>query len=168
LDILVPEVVLDLAHILAPVGEREAAAMSQHMRVQVRQVATLACPLHQSPDLRADLRLHVNTIEIYLRQARNFENEMRAIEIRIRAERRCGELLAEMEKARRATRRQPRKEDPEVGGGSRGWAIARGFHFLPHPRPNHYEPHNGRSVPTAAIVSNTPGFTHRLGRSVIT
>ena len=40
----------------------------------------------------------VNTIEIYSRQARNFENEMRAIEIRIRAERRCGELLAEIER----------------------------------------------------------------------
>ena len=36
-----------------------------------------------------------------MRQARNFENEIRAIEIRIRAERRCGELLAEMEKAKR-------------------------------------------------------------------
>ena len=43
--------------------------------------------------------VRVNTIEIYSRQARDFENEMRAIEIRIRAERRCGELLAEMDRA---------------------------------------------------------------------
>ena len=45
-----------------------------------------------------DIRDKAIAIEIYSRQARNFENEMRAIEIRIRAERRCGELLAEMEK----------------------------------------------------------------------
>ena len=37
-----PEIVLDLAHILAAVGECKAAAMTKHMRVQVRQVATLA------------------------------------------------------------------------------------------------------------------------------
>jgi hypothetical protein len=40
-------------------------------------------------------------IEAYSRLARNIENERRAIEIRIRAERRCGELLAEMERAKR-------------------------------------------------------------------
>jgi len=39
-------------------------------------------------------------IEIYSRQAQNIEDERRAIEIRIRAERRCGELLAESEKAK--------------------------------------------------------------------
>ena len=57
--------------------------------------------------LRAVLRLHVNTMEIYLRRARNFENEMRAIEIRIRAERRCAELLAEIERTR------GKRSDPE-------------------------------------------------------
>src|SRR5262249_31529313 len=39
-------------------------------------------------------------LEIYSRQARNVDNEIKAIEIRIRAERRCGELLREMEKAK--------------------------------------------------------------------
>ena len=41
-----------------------------------------------------DIRDKAMAIEIYSRQARNVENEKRAIEIRIRAERRCGELLA--------------------------------------------------------------------------
>jgi len=41
-------------------------------------------------------------LEIYSRQAHNIENERRAIEIRIRAERRCGQLLGEIEKAKGA------------------------------------------------------------------
>jgi hypothetical protein len=48
-----------------------------------------------------DIRDKALAIEVYSRQARNIENEKRAIEIRIRAERRCGELLAEGEKVRR-------------------------------------------------------------------
>jgi hypothetical protein len=47
-----------------------------------------------------DIRDKALAIEVYSRQAKNIENEMRAIEIRIRAERRCGELLAEMDKAK--------------------------------------------------------------------
>jgi hypothetical protein len=39
-------------------------------------------------------------IEVYSRQARNIENEKRAIEIRIRAERRYGELLRDTNKAK--------------------------------------------------------------------
>ena len=46
-----------------------------------------------------DIRDKAQAIEIYSRQARNFDNEVRAIEIRIRAERRVGELLAEMDRA---------------------------------------------------------------------
>jgi hypothetical protein len=53
-----------------------------------------------SVDEVKDIRDRALAIEIYSRQARNIENEKRAIEIRIRAERRCGELLAEMEKAK--------------------------------------------------------------------
>ena len=47
-----------------------------------------------------DIRDKALAIEIYSRQARNVENEKRAIEIRIRAERRCGKLLARREKAK--------------------------------------------------------------------
>lgn len=47
-----------------------------------------------------EIRDKALAIEVYFRQARNVENEKRAIEIRIRAERRCGELLKETEKAK--------------------------------------------------------------------
>jgi hypothetical protein len=40
-------------------------------------------------------------LEVYARQARNVQAETQACEIRLRAERRCGRLLAEREKARR-------------------------------------------------------------------
>ena len=39
--------------------------------------------------------------EVYARQAQNLEAERKAVEIRLRAERRCGQLLKEMEKAKR-------------------------------------------------------------------
>lgn len=47
-----------------------------------------------------DIRDKARAIEIYSQQARNFDNEFRAIRIRIRAEARCGELLREREKAK--------------------------------------------------------------------
>jgi hypothetical protein len=49
-----------------------------------------------SVDEVKDIHDKALAIEIYSRQARNIENEKRAIEIRIRAERRCGELLKEI------------------------------------------------------------------------
>jgi len=56
-----------------------------------------------------DIRDKAPAIEIYSRQARNIENKRRAIEIRIRAERRCGELLAEMEKAKGSAQQEYRE-----------------------------------------------------------
>lgn len=47
-----------------------------------------------------DIRDKAVAIEAYARQANNFEMERQAAIIRVRAERRCGELLAEMEKAK--------------------------------------------------------------------
>ena len=47
-----------------------------------------------------DIRDKALAIEVYARQAKNVENERRACEIRLRAERKCGQLLAEMEKAK--------------------------------------------------------------------
>lgn len=46
-----------------------------------------------------EIRDKAVAIEVYSRQAKNVENERRATEIRIRAERRCGELLKTMEKS---------------------------------------------------------------------
>ena len=47
-----------------------------------------------------DIRDKAVAIEAYARQANNFEMERQAAIIRVRAERRCGELLAEMDKAK--------------------------------------------------------------------
>jgi hypothetical protein len=49
-----------------------------------------------------DVRDKARAIEMYARQAQNTEAERQAIEIRLRAERKCGELLAgDMERAGR-------------------------------------------------------------------
>jgi hypothetical protein len=47
-----------------------------------------------------DIRDKAQAIEIYSRQAKNVEAERQACEIRLRAERRCGQLLKEREKAK--------------------------------------------------------------------
>jgi hypothetical protein len=49
-----------------------------------------------------DIRDKAIAIEAYSRQARNTEAEWEACEIRLRAERKCGQLLAEREKAKGA------------------------------------------------------------------
>src|SRR5215831_19091155 len=55
---------------------------------------------HSVDDVK-DIRDKALAIEIYSRQVCNIENEKRTIEIRIRPERRCGELLKEIERAER-------------------------------------------------------------------
>jgi hypothetical protein len=49
-----------------------------------------------------DIRDRAVAIEVYSRQAKNTEAERHAAEIRVRAERRCGELLKDMPKAKGA------------------------------------------------------------------
>ena len=49
-----------------------------------------------------DIRDKAMALEAYSRQARNTENERRACEIRLRAERKAGELLSKSEKAKGA------------------------------------------------------------------
>ncbi|MCO6441895.1 MAG: hypothetical protein J5I81_12625 [Nitrococcus mobilis] len=46
-----------------------------------------------------DIRDKARALEMYARQARNLEAERRACEIRLRAERRSGELLRELARA---------------------------------------------------------------------
>jgi hypothetical protein len=52
-----------------------------------------------SVDEVKDIRDKATAIEVYARQAHNAEAERQACEIRLRGERRCGQLLATMEKA---------------------------------------------------------------------
>ena len=47
-----------------------------------------------------DIRDKARAMEVYLRQAKNTEAERRACEIRLRAERKAGELLSERDKAK--------------------------------------------------------------------
>ncbi len=47
-----------------------------------------------------EIRDKAMAIQVYARQAKNLEAERHAAEIRVRAERRCGELLAELPKAK--------------------------------------------------------------------
>lgn len=49
-----------------------------------------------------DIRDKARALEVYARQAKNTEAERQACEIRLRAERRCGKLLKEIEKAKGA------------------------------------------------------------------
>jgi hypothetical protein len=64
-----------------------------------------------------DIRDKALAIEIYSRQAKNMEAELKACEIRIRAERRAGEMLAVMEKAKAAPGNQHTgKLDPSPEG----------------------------------------------------
>jgi hypothetical protein len=55
--------------------------------------ATAAC---HSVDEVKDLRDKAKALQVYAKQAKNYEAERKAGEIRIRAERRAGELLREM------------------------------------------------------------------------
>ena len=48
-----------------------------------------------------NIRDKARAIEVYARQAKNVEAERQACEIRLRAERKCGQLLQEREKAKR-------------------------------------------------------------------
>lgn len=64
-----------------------------------------------------DIRDKALAIETYSRQAKNMDAELKACEIRLRAERRAGQLLAEMEKAKAG--RPPENPSPK-GSNFRG------------------------------------------------
>lgn len=58
-----------------------------------------------------DIRDKAMALEAYSRQARNTENERRACEIRLRAERKAGELLSKTEKAKAGRPPENRSHD---------------------------------------------------------
>lgn len=66
-------------------------------------------------------------MEAYFRQAKNTEAERRACEIRLRAERKAGQLLAKMEKAKGG--------QPYQSGGTMGSQKIRGQRLGPGRRP---------------------------------
>jgi hypothetical protein len=62
----------------------------------------LAIEAARAVDEAKDIRDKALAIQAYAKQAKNLDAERHAAEIRVRAERRCGELLAEMPKAKGA------------------------------------------------------------------
>lgn len=72
---------------------------TQLIRYDAMCQAIIAC---HSVDEVKDIRDQAMAIQIYQRQARNIDAEKKACEIRLRAERRCGQLLKEREMAKGA------------------------------------------------------------------
>jgi hypothetical protein len=65
----------------------------------LRSIATIERRLKITAEMRK-IRREMQELARYARQARNTEAETKACEIRLRAERRCGQLLKAMEKAK--------------------------------------------------------------------
>src|SRR3954454_552988 len=61
--------------------------------------------------MRSSRSAKARAIEMHARQARNVEAERRACEIRLRAERCCGQILREMEKAKAGRPPENRSHD---------------------------------------------------------
>jgi len=62
-----------------------------------------------------DIRDKARAIEMYARQAQNTEAERKAIEIRLRAERKCGELLSEVAQVGRPEKSSGRSRISDYG-----------------------------------------------------
>jgi len=70
------------------------------MELTIYNAAKRAVSEYKTVDEVKDFRDKAVAIEAYARQAQDFQLEREAAIARVRAERRCGELLAEMEKAK--------------------------------------------------------------------
>ena len=78
-----------------------------------------------SVDEVKDIRDKARAIEMYARQAQNTEAERQACEIRLRAERKCGELTAEMVKAQGHRADLTSVDDPSKSAALRRAGISR-------------------------------------------
>src|ERR1700679_793590 len=80
---------------------RKDSAAHASALVDARYVAmcTAITECHRVDEVK-DIRDKALALEVYAKQAQNMEAERRAIEIRIRAEHRAGELLKDMPKAK--------------------------------------------------------------------
>lgn len=86
------------------------SAAEPHIGLQRYEAMCSAIAECYSVDEAKDLRDKAKALEVYAHQAQNFEAERKACEIRIRAERRAGELLIEMK--RRGERHNGRGNNP--------------------------------------------------------
>jgi hypothetical protein len=76
--------------------------MSDSMQLVRYDAMCSAIAAAYSVDEVKDIRDKARAIEVYARQAKNTEAERQACEIRLRAERKAGQLLAEMDKQKAA------------------------------------------------------------------
>lgn len=79
-------------------------------------MCTAIAECHRIDEVK-DLRDKAKALEVYAHQAQNFDAERKACEIRIRAERRAGELLREMKET--GTRQTAGTSGPTDGRGAR-------------------------------------------------
>ncbi len=79
------------------------AAEQQPGLVRYQAMCKAIADCHSVDEVKG-LRDKAKALEVYAQQAQNFEAERKACEIRIRAERRAGELLREMKECDREPR----------------------------------------------------------------
>ncbi len=98
-----PFLPISLEH--AVTSEHSRSQAQQHVLIRYDAMCKAIAECHRVDEVK-ELRDKARALEVYAQQARNTEAEDKAREIRLRAERRTGELLAELE-------RMPREERAE-------------------------------------------------------
>ena len=104
-------------------------------------VACRALAAAKAVDDVMEIVAHADAVRVYARQAKNRQMEIDAAEIRIRAERRLGELMAAQKASRRGSERRRRsevrppgwKKTPVICPRSVRRASTRTWHTVPEP-----------------------------------
>jgi hypothetical protein len=98
--------------IVSEVSTSSRSTQSEHALVDVRyQSMCRAIAECVAIDEVKNVRDKALALEVYARQAQNFDAERQALEIRVRAERRAGELLRAMPKAKPPGSNQYKRQD---------------------------------------------------------